>query len=60
RQREGSSSTERRFTGQRVEGSSYLYDYQARYYAPALGIFVSPDPLVPAPGRPRSIATATP
>ncbi|HBY95633.1 MAG TPA: hypothetical protein DEP84_17045, partial [Chloroflexi bacterium] len=55
RQREGSSTTERRFTGQRVEGSSSLYDYQARYYAPALGLFVSPDPLVPEPGQPAAL-----
>ncbi|HBY95835.1 MAG TPA: hypothetical protein DEP84_18085 [Chloroflexi bacterium] len=55
RQREGSPTTDRRFTGQRWEASSFLYDYQARHYDPALGLFVSPDPIVPEPGQPAAL-----
>ncbi|WP_416223805.1 RHS repeat-associated core domain-containing protein, partial [Thermoflexus sp.] len=39
--------TDRRFTGQRWEGALGLYDYNARFYDPALGRFLQPDPLVP-------------
>ncbi|WP_448600888.1 RHS repeat-associated core domain-containing protein [Thermoflexus hugenholtzii] len=39
--------TDRRFTGQRWEGTLGLYDYRARFYDPALGRFLQPDPLVP-------------
>ena len=44
--------TDRRFTGQRWEASLGLYDYRARFYDPALGRFLQPDPLVPEPGTP--------
>ena len=43
--------TDRLYTGQRQETFG-LYDYRARYYHPALGRFVSADPLVPEPGTP--------
>jgi RHS repeat-associated protein len=39
------------FTSQRREGFG-LYDYQARYYSPLLGHFVSPDSIVPDPTNP--------
>ena len=47
----GQSATDRRYTGQRsLEGSlGSLYHYQARWYSPVLGRFLSPDPLVPNP-----------
>lgn len=32
----------------------------ARWYDSAIGRFLQPDPLVPKPGRPRSIAIPTP
>ncbi|MBC7228457.1 MAG: RHS repeat-associated core domain-containing protein [Thermoflexales bacterium] len=32
-----------------------LYDYRARYYDPALGRFISPDPIVPEPGNPQAL-----
>jgi len=48
-------STDRRFTGQRWEGALGLYDYRARFYEPALGRFLQPDPLVPEPGNPQAL-----
>ena len=41
--------TDRTFTGQKEDGTGLLY-YNARYYDPALGAFISPDSLVPDPG----------
>ena len=35
------------FTGQRFESDLGLYDYGARFYDPNLGIFISPDAVVP-------------
>ncbi len=45
------------FTGQRSEeaGLGSLYDYNARFYSPALGRFLSPDTLVPSPGNPGAL-----
>ena len=53
---EGSLATDRRYTGQRSFEASLgsLYHYQARWYSPVLGRFLSPDPLVPAPGNPQA------
>ena len=39
--------TDRRYTGQRFEADLGLYDYQARYYDPVLGRFISADSIVP-------------
>ena len=47
--------TARRFTGQRWEGGVGLYDYNARWYDPALGRFVQPDTIVPDPGNPQDL-----
>ncbi|WP_322801519.1 RHS repeat-associated core domain-containing protein, partial [Thermoflexus sp.] len=47
--------TDRRFTGQRWETSLRLYDDQARFYDPALGRFLQPDPIVPEPGNPQAL-----
>jgi len=47
--------TDRRFTGQRWEASLGLYDYRARFYDPALGRFLQPDPIVPEPGNPQAL-----
>ncbi len=41
-------ATDHRFTGQKLDGTG-LYYYNARYYDPALGTFISPDPIVPDP-----------
>ena len=40
--RSGSVDTDKKFTGQRLDGTG-LYYYNARYYDPAIGRFVSPD-----------------
>ncbi|MEW5960980.1 MAG: RHS repeat-associated core domain-containing protein, partial [Chloroflexota bacterium] len=45
---EGATPTDFGFTSQRAEGFG-LMDYNARYYSPALGRFVSPDSMVPEP-----------
>ncbi len=37
------------FTGQRFEKATGLYDYNARFYDPALGRFLQPDAVVPNP-----------
>jgi RHS repeat-associated protein len=47
--------TDRRFTGQRWEQGLGLYDYNARFYDPALGRFLQPDPIVPEPGNPQGL-----
>ena len=55
--RVGALATDRRYTGQRsLEGSlGSLYHYQARWYSPVLGRFLSPDPIVPEPGNPQAL-----
>ena len=45
----GSATTDFTFTGQRAERGFGLYDYNARYYSPQLGRFISPDSIVPDP-----------
>jgi RHS repeat-associated protein len=44
-----------RFTGQRQEAGFGLYDYNARYYDPTLGRFVSADSIVPGAGKPQAL-----
>jgi RHS repeat-associated protein len=47
RQRAGTElGTENRFTGQKLDGAGLMY-FNARYYDPELGHFLSPDSLVP-------------
>ena len=50
-------ATDRHYTGQRSFEASLgsLYHYQARWYSPVLGRFLSPDPIVPEPGNPQSL-----
>ena len=45
----GDLQTDRTFTGQKRDATGLMY-YNARYYDPALGTFVSPDTLVPGAG----------
>ena len=47
--------TDRKFTGQTEDEAAGLYWYASRAYDPAIGRFVSPDPIVPAPGNPQSL-----
>lgn len=42
------------YTGQRWDNGVQLYDYQARYYDPAIGRFISADTIVPNPTIPQS------
>ena len=44
-----------RYTSQRWDSGLGLYDYNARYYDPALGKFISADILVPNPTDPQSL-----
>jgi RHS repeat-associated protein len=43
----GGSSSDKGFTGQSIESGMGLMDYNARYYSPFLGRFVSPDTTIP-------------
>jgi RHS repeat-associated protein len=45
----GNLQTDRTFTGQKADGTGLLY-YNARYYDPQLGTFLSPDTVVPDAG----------
>jgi RHS repeat-associated protein len=47
--------TDYTFTGQKLDESTGLMYYGARYYDPALGRFISADPIVPEPGNPQSL-----
>ena len=46
----GDLKTDRTFTGQKSDATGLLY-YNARYYDPTLGTFISPDSLVPGAGQ---------
>ncbi|RMD59661.1 RHS repeat-associated core domain-containing protein, partial [Candidatus Parcubacteria bacterium] len=51
----GDIAIDRRFTGQRWDGTIGLYDYRARYYDPVLGRFVQPDSIIPDYHNPQSL-----
>ena len=49
----GTADVAYKYTGKEQDASTGLYFYEARYYDPVLGRFISPDPLVPDPGTPQ-------
>jgi RHS repeat-associated protein len=51
--RSGSVSTEKKFTGKRLDNTG-LYFYDARYYDPIIGCFTSPDTASPGLMNPQS------
>jgi len=51
----GSSSAHYKYTGQEEDAESGLYFYNARYYDPLLGRFISPDSAVPNAMDPQSL-----
>jgi len=51
----GTTPTTFNFTGQRLDSSTNLLYYGARYYDPALGRFLSADTVVPEPGNPQAL-----
>jgi RHS repeat-associated protein len=52
--RSGSVSTDKQFTGQRLDGTG-LYYYNARYYNPAIGRFVSADSVIQSLENPQTL-----
>ena len=46
----GSNPSRYQFTGQYIDNTGFYY-YNARYYDPQIGTFLSPDTLVPDPGN---------
>jgi RHS repeat-associated protein len=55
--RPGSSQsdiTDRGFTGHKENDYIKLVDMKARWYAPAIGRFISPDTIVPDPTNPQT------
>jgi RHS repeat-associated protein len=51
----GTQPTDKLFTGQRLDDNTGLYYYNARYYDPVIGRFISPDTIVPNPANPQSL-----
>jgi RHS repeat-associated protein len=51
----GTLVTDFTFTGQRAERGFGLLDYNARYYDPRLGRFISPDSIVHNPSNPNDL-----
>ena len=51
----GTTPTAYKFTDQRLDESTGLMYYGARYYDPALGRFVQADTIVPEPGNPQAL-----
>ena len=51
----GTVSTDKLFTGQRLDDTTGLYYYGARYYDPEIGRFISPDTIISNPANPQSL-----
>lgn len=54
RNSQGTVPTDKLFTGQRLDETG-LYFYNARYYDPAIGRFISPDFLIQSPADPQTL-----
>ena len=52
--RSGSVPTDKQFTGQTLDDTG-IYYYNARYYDPLIGRFISPDSIVQNPANPQSL-----
>jgi len=51
----GTMPTDVGFTGQRADASTGLMFYNARYYSPVIGRFISADTIVPGAGDPQAL-----
>ena len=51
----GSVNLHHKYTGQEEDAETGLYYYNARYYDPAIGRFVSADTMVPDPTNPQAL-----
>ena len=51
----GSVNLHYKYTGQEEDAETGLYFYNARYYDPAIGRFISADSIVPNPGDPQDL-----
>jgi RHS repeat-associated protein len=51
----GGAVSDYTYTGQRAEAGFRLMDYNARYYDPGLGRFISADTVVPEAGNPQAL-----
>jgi len=50
----GSVSMNHKYTSQEFDSETGLYYYNARYYNPSLGRFISPDTIIPDPSNPQA------
>ena len=51
----GSTPTDYRYTGQREESLSGLYDYGPRWYDPVVGRFIQADPIIAMQANPQAL-----
>ena len=56
---ENVTPTDCRYTAQRSDDKLGLYDYQARYYDPHIGRFISADVIVPGFVCPQALCVRT-
>ncbi len=52
----GTADVAYKYTGKEQDNSTGLYFYEARYYDPVLGRFISPDTIVPDPENPQALS----